>query len=465
MKVMETTVAKDKTINKISSINPFNGEKLKEYQLHDQSELETIVSSSQHTFLVWKETAIAKRTKLLKKLSKVLEENKEVYGKLMVKEMGKPISQAIAEVEKCAWLCDFYAKNAEDFLADELIETEASESFISYDPMGVILGVMPWNFPFWQVFRFAIPTITAGNTVLLKHASNVSGCALAIEDAFKKAKYPEGCFQVLLTNHETIESLLGDHRVRAVSLTGSEEAGRKIAEIAGRNLKKAVLELGGNNACIVLADADLDTYMSVMVNARMQNTGQSCIAAKRFIVEEAIYDAFLDRFKTEIANLNTGNPEDHTTQIGVMAKVELAKKLEQQVEASVKKGAIVAFGNKRLDAYYQPTILTNVTEEMPVFTEETFGPVAPVIKVKDKEAAYKMAMTTRFGLGTMVITENTEDAFERIGSIEDGAFFVNEMVKSDPRLPFGGMKASGYGRELSKEGIMEFVNKKTVYIK
>lgn len=465
MKVMETTVAKDKTINKISSINPFNGEKLKEYQLHSQSELETIVSSSQHTFLVWKETAIAKRTKLLKKLSKVLEENKEVYGKLMVKEMGKPISQAIAEVEKCAWLCDFYAKNAEDFLADELIETEASESFISYDPMGVILGVMPWNFPFWQVFRFAIPTITAGNTVLLKHASNVSGCALAIEDAFKKAKYPEGCFQVLLTNHETIESLLGDHRVRAVSLTGSEEAGRKIAEIAGRNLKKAVLELGGNNACIVLADADLDTYMSVMVNARMQNTGQSCIAAKRFIVEEAIYDAFLDRFKTEIANLNTGNPEDHTTQIGVMAKVELAKKLEQQVEASVKKGAIVAFGNKRLDAYYQPTILTNVTEEMPVFTEETFGPVAPVIKVKDKEAAYKMAMTTRFGLGTMVITENTEDAFERIGSIEDGAFFVNEMVKSDPRLPFGGMKASGYGRELSKEGIMEFVNKKTVYIK
>ncbi|HRV55679.1 MAG TPA: NAD-dependent succinate-semialdehyde dehydrogenase [Mangrovimonas sp.] len=462
---METTVAKDKTINKISSINPFNGEKLKEYQLHDQSELETIVSSSQHTFLVWKETAIAKRTKLLKKLSKVLEENKEVYGKLMVKEMGKPISQAIAEVEKCAWLCDFYAKNAEDFLADELIETEASESFISYDPMGVILGVMPWNFPFWQVFRFAIPTITAGNTVLLKHASNVSGCALAIEDAFKKAKYPEGCFQVLLTNHETIESLLGDHRVRAVSLTGSEEAGRKIAEIAGRNLKKAVLELGGNNACIVLADADLDTYMSVMVNARMQNTGQSCIAAKRFIVEEAIYDAFLDRFKTEIANLNTGNPEDHTTQIGVMAKVELAKKLEQQVEASVKKGAIVAFGNKRLDAYYQPTILTNVTEEMPVFTEETFGPVAPVIKVKDKEAAYKMAMTTRFGLGTMVITENTEDAFERIGSIEDGAFFVNEMVKSDPRLPFGGTKASGYGRELSKEGIMEFVNKKTVYIK
>ena len=465
MKVMETTVAKDKTINKISSINPFNGEKLKEYQLHDQSELETIVSSSQHTFLVWKETAIAKRTKLLKKLSKVLEENKEVYGKLMVKEMGKPISHAIAEVEKCAWLCDFYAKNAEDFLADELIETEASESFISYDPMGVILGVMPWNFPFWQVFRFAIPTITAGNTVLLKHASNVSGCALAIEDAFKKAKYPEGCFQVLLTNHETIESLLGDHRVRAVSLTGSEEAGRKIAEIAGRNLKKAVLELGGNNACIVLADADLDTYMSVMVNARMQNTGQSCIAAKRFIVEEAIYDAFLDRFKTEIANLNTGNPEDHTTQIGVMAKVELAKKLEQQVEASVKKGAIVAFGNKRLDAYYQPTILTNVTEEMPVFTEETFGPVAPVIKVKDKEAAYKMAMTTRFGLGTMVITENTEDAFERIGSIEDGAFFVNEMVKSDPRLPFGGTKASGYGRELSKEGIMEFVNKKTVYIK
>lgn len=462
---METTVVNDKTTDKISSVNPFNGEELNVYQRHDQNELEAIVSSAQDAFLVWRERAIAERTKLLKKLSKVLERNKKEYGRLMMQEMGKPITQGLAEIEKCAWLCDFYAKNAEDFLADELIETEASETFISYDPMGVILGIMPWNFPFWQVARFAIPTLTAGNTVLLKHASNVTGCALAIEDAFKEAGYPQGCFQTLLTDHKNIESLLGDHRVKAVSLTGSEEAGRKIAEVAGRNLKKAVLELGGNNACIVLADADLDKYMTVMVNARMQNTGQSCIAAKRFIVEEAIYDEFLERFQTEIAGLHVGNPADKTTQIGVMAKVDLAEKLEKQVSDSLKKGAVVAFGNQRENAYYQPTILVNVSQDMPVFTEETFGPVAPVIKVKDKEEAYQVAMNTRFGLGTMIITEDTEDAFERIGIIDDGAFFVNEMVKSDPRLPFGGTKASGYGRELSKEGIMEFVNKKTVYIK
>ena len=449
---------------KIISVNPYNEEKLQEYQLYDQDQVENCLLKAQSQFLLWKEVSLSKRTKLLKKLARALENNKVKYGLLMTREVGKPISQSIAEIEKCIGLCKFYSKNAEDFLADELIKTEANESFISYDPLGVVLGIMPWNFPFWQVMRFAVPTITAGNTVLLKHASNVSGCALVIEELFLEVGYPEGCFQTLLVDHKKIENLLQNNTVKAVSLTGSEEAGRKIAALAGKNLKKSVLELGGNNACIVLADANLDNYIDVMVNARMQNTGQSCIAAKRFIVEEAIYDDFLKRFIEKVTNLKIGNPEDYSTQIGVVAKEDLAIKLEKQIQDSLNMGALVAYGNKREKAFFQPTILTNIYHDMPVFTEETFGPVAPIIKVKDKDEAYQLASATRFGLGTMIFTEDTEDAFERIGNIEDGAFFINEMVKSDPRLPFGGTKASGYGRELSKEGILEFVNKKTVYI-
>ncbi|WP_027880616.1 NAD-dependent succinate-semialdehyde dehydrogenase [Mesoflavibacter zeaxanthinifaciens] len=451
--------------NSIITSNPYNQKELKTYNYHTDNELKIILDNAQNTFENWKTKEIKERTKLLQNLANLLEDKKEIYAKLMTEEMGKPISQSIAEIEKCVWLCDFYITNAEDFLADSIIETDAKESFISYDPLGVVLAVMPWNYPFWQVMRFAVPSLTAGNVGLLKHASNVTSTALAIQDLFEEAGYPKGCFQTLLVNHDQIEYIIENDIVKAVTLTGSEPAGRNIAAVAGKNLKKTVLELGGNNACVVFDDANLDKHIDTMVKARMQNTGQSCIAAKRFIVSEKIYDQFLSRFKDEVSKLNSGNPEDSDTFIGVMAREDLAEELEQQVNKSIDLGAKITLGNKRNKAYYEPTIITDVTEDMPVFKEETFGPVAAVIKAKDNEHAIKLAANSRFGLGTMIFTENTDNIYNYIGDIPDGALFINDMVKSDPRLPFGGTKASGYGRELSKEGILEFVNKKTVYIK
>ncbi|MCP4053239.1 MAG: NAD-dependent succinate-semialdehyde dehydrogenase [Mesoflavibacter sp.] len=451
--------------NSIITSNPYNQKELKTYNYHTDNELKIILDNAQNTFENWKTKEIKERTNLLQNLANTLEDKKEIYAKLMTEEMGKPISQSIAEIEKCVWLCDFYITNAEDFLADSIIETDAKESFISYDPLGVVLAVMPWNYPFWQVMRFAVPSLTAGNVGLLKHASNVTSTALAIQDLFEEAGYPKGCFQTLLVNHDQIEDIIENDIVKAVTLTGSEPAGRSIAAVAGKNLKKTVLELGGNNACVVFDDANLDKHIDTMVKARMQNTGQSCIAAKRFIVSEKIYDQFISRFKDEVSKLNSGDPEDSDTFIGVMAREDLAEELEQQVNKSIDLGANIILGNKRNKAYYEPTIITDVTEDMPVFKEETFGPVAAVIKAKDNEHAIKLAANSRFGLGTMIFTENTDNIYNYIGDIPDGALFINDMVKSDPRLPFGGTKASGYGRELSKEGILEFVNKKTVYIK
>ena len=451
--------------NSIITSNPYNQKELKTYNYHTDNELKIILDNAQNAFEDWKTKEIKERTNLLQNLANILEDKKETYAKLMTEEMGKPISQSIAEIEKCVWLCDFYITNAEDFLADSIIETDAKESFISYDPLGVVLAVMPWNYPFWQVMRFAVPSLTAGNVGLLKHASNVTSTALAIQDLFEEAGYPKGCFQTLLVNHDQIENIIENDIVKAVTLTGSEPAGRSIAAVAGKNLKKTVLELGGNNACVVFDDANLDKHIDTMVKARMQNTGQSCIAAKRFIVSEKIYDQFISRFKDEVSKLNSGNPEDSDTFIGVMAREDLAEELEQQVNKSIDLGAKIILGNKRNKAYYEPTIITDVTEDIPVFKEETFGPVAAVIKAKDNEDAIKLAANSRFGLGTMIFTENTDNIYNYIGDIPDGALFINDMVKSDPRLPFGGTKASGYGRELSKEGILEFVNKKTVYIK
>ncbi|WGD35047.1 NAD-dependent succinate-semialdehyde dehydrogenase [Olleya sp. YS] len=448
----------------ITTKNPYTGQVLKEYQYHSKNDIENILNTSDKTFENWKKTDIKHRTDLLQNLANLLEQHKEKYAKLMMEEMGKPITQGIAEVEKCAKLCDFYIANADHFLADQIIETEAKESFISYDPLGVILSIMPWNYPLWQVFRFAVPTLTAGNVGLLKHASNTTGSALEIENIFIEAGYPKGCFQTLLTDHETIESIIGNKIIKAVTLTGSEKAGRSIAEVAGKNLKKTVLELGGNNACIILDDANLDKYIDTIVKARMQNNGQSCIAAKRFIVTENIYDEFLEMFTKKIEGLTIGNPDSKDTYISVMAKQGLAEELENQVKKSLEKGAVIHYGNERKNAYYQPTIITNVTSNMPIFEEETFGPVAAVIKVKDKQEAFKTAANSRFGLGTMVFSENIKEIYDDISNVPDGALFINEMVKSDPRLPFGGTKASGYGRELSKEGILEFVNIKTVYI-
>jgi len=450
--------------DKIETTNPYSGKKLKSYDLMDRDKVESKLELSEQSFQQWKTRSLSERVNLIGQVAEVLTHNLTDYANIITQEMGKPISESKSEIEKCVWLCDFYKKNANQFLADALIKTEATESFISYDPLGVVLAVMPWNYPFWQVMRFAIPTLTAGNTALLKHASNVTGCAMVIQDIFEKAGYPKGCFQTLITSHENIENIIGDRRLKAVSLTGSEKAGRKIAQIAGKHLKKTVLELGGNNACVILDDANLDKYLDIMVKARMQNTGQSCIAAKRFIVVESIYDEFLKKFTTKVEGLKEGDPMKENTDITVLARPDLADTLYEQVDKSISKGAKIYYGNKYKGAYYQPTIVTEVQAGMPIFEEETFGPVAAIIKVKDEDEAYNVLSNTKFGLGTMLFTENIDKARKRILDVGDGAFFINEMVKSDPRLPFGGTRASGYGRELSKEGIMEFVNKKTVYI-
>jgi len=450
--------------NTITTFNPYNGVELNKYERFSNEKTKSVLDIAQKTFLDWKFNSIKSRTNLLKNVGDVLNKNKEKYSQLITLEMGKPIKESRAEIEKCILLCDFYKENARKFLSDQMIETEAHESFISYDPLGVILAVMPWNYPFWQVFRFAVPTLTAGNTALLKHATNVSGCALAIQDCFEQAGYPIGCFQTLLVDHDVIENLIQDKTIKAVSLTGSEKAGISIANTASKVLKKSVLELGGNNACIILDDADLDKYIDTIVSARFQNSGQSCIAAKRFIVTEGIYDMFLKQFKAKVKKLKYDDPIKETTHISVLAREDLAKDLQKQIDASIKKGATVVLGNKRDKSYFSPTILTDVTEDMEVFTQETFGPLAPIIKAKDFKHALELALNSRFGLGTMVFTKDIEKAKRKIGDIEDGAYFINEMVKSDQKLPFGGTKASGYGRELSKEGIHEFVNIKTVYI-
>lgn len=451
--------------NTIKTINPYNNKQLKNYPIHPSEEVAKILENSSDTFSKWKTTSIKERCRLIDNLAQIMDDEKQELAHLITSEMGKPISQSIAEIEKCILLCDFYATNSEDFLADEIIETDATESFISYDPIGTVMAIMPWNYPFWQVLRFAIPTLTAGNTAILKHASNVTGCALEIEKLFEKAGYPKGCFTTLVVHHDTIEEVIAADTIKAVTLTGSEKAGKTIASLAGQHLKKLVLELGGNNACIVLDDADLDKYMDVMVTARMQNSGQSCIAAKRFIVTEKIYDEFLKRFTEATKNLKFGDPTDIETTMSTLARPDLAKDLKKQVDGSVKMGAKVIMGNTMDKAYFEPTLLTEITPEMPVFKEETFGPVAPIIKVKNIKDAFELASKTRFGLGTMVFTKSTEEALDYIDAVDDGAFFINELVKSDPRLPFGGTKASGYGRELSREGIHEFVNKKTVFIK
>ncbi|WP_272022732.1 NAD-dependent succinate-semialdehyde dehydrogenase [Olleya namhaensis] len=448
----------------ITTKNPYTGKTIETYDYHTKKEIETILELSQSTFNSWSQTEIAERTKLLKNVANLLETNTLEYAQLMTAEMGKPISQSIAEIKKCATLCDFYITNADKFLSDQIIETEARESFISYDPLGTILSIMPWNYPFWQVFRFAVPTLTAGNVGLLKHASNTTGTALAMEKLFIDAGYPKGCFQTILVNHDDIETVIAHDTVKAVTLTGSEKAGKSIAVLAAKNLKKTVLELGGNNACVVLDDANLDKYIDTMVSARMQNNGQSCIAAKRFIVTEKIYDTFLEQFTDKVKALKIGDPEQKDTYTSVMAREDLAEELENQVTKSLEKGAKVHYGNTRKGAAYQPTIITEVTPNMPIFDEETFGPVAAIIKAKDKKEALDLAKNSRFGLGTMIFTEDIKSIYHNISDIPDGALFINEMVKSDPRLPFGGTKASGYGRELSKEGILEFVNIKTVYI-
>ncbi|TPN84438.1 NAD-dependent succinate-semialdehyde dehydrogenase [Aquimarina algicola] len=451
--------------NIIRTIYPFTGEILKEYKRFTEEQVIETINKSAEIFQTWKSISLDKRINKLNNLKKTLEEQKEQCANFITHEMGKPYKESIAEIEKCIWLIEFYKENAIQFLSDDIIKTEAQESFISYDPMGVILAIMPWNYPFWQVLRFAIPTLTAGNTVLVKHADNVTGCALAIQRVFETAGYQEGCFQTVLVSHKQVRSIIENKNIKAVTLTGSEKAGKAISKITGEHLKKTVLELGGNNACIIWEDADLDKYIKTIVNARMQNAGQSCIAAKRFIIVEEIYDEFVEKFKSELQKLRFGAPTDPKTEISTLAKEDFVKELQEQINESLKMGAKVVIGNKYKKAFFEPTIIENVTPGMPVFDEEVFGPVAAFTKAEDREHSIQLASQSKFGLGTMLFTEDIENARKQIDKIEDGAFFINEMVKSDPRLPFGGTKNSGYGRELSKEGILEFVNKKTVYVR
>ncbi len=426
--------------------------------------MESILQIANTTLQVWEKTSLNDRLAYLPALASLLLENKEEYAKAITTEMHKPISQSIAEIEKCAVLCSYYYENSTPFLAPKIIKTEASESYVTYEPMGVILGIMPWNFPFWQVFRFAVPTLIAGNTVVVKHASNVPKCAEFIESIFEKAAFPNGCYQNLSISSQEVAAVIANPIIKAVSLTGSEQAGIAVAAEAGKQLKKCVLELGGNNAFIILEDANLDKAVATAVNARMQNAGQSCIAAKRFLVHENIAKDFVDKFKVVFQNLKIGNPLDKETQIGSLARVDLAEELEKQVQQSIQMGAQLILGGKRNNAFYEPTILTNVIPQMPVFHEETFGPVAAITTFKTIEEAIALSNESQFGLGVSIFTTDIDFIKTKISAFKEGAVFINEMVKSDPRLPFGGIKKSGYGRELSEEGIKEFVNIKTVVI-
>jgi succinate-semialdehyde dehydrogenase/glutarate-semialdehyde dehydrogenase len=426
--------------------------------------METIIAIADETQILWSKKPLIDRLSFLPNLSSLLIENKEEYASIITSEMHKPITQALAEVEKCAVLCSYYYENAETFLATKSIKTDASESYVVYEPLGVILGIMPWNFPFWQVFRFAVPTLIAGNTVVVKHASNVPKCAELIQEIFEQAGFPKGCYQNLPIPSNKVSDIIANPIIKAVSLTGSEQAGVAVATEAGKHLKKCVLELGGNNAFIILEDANLDKAVATAVNARMQNAGQSCIAAKRFLVHETIVDAFIEKFKIAIQNLKIGNPLDKETQIGSLARVDLAEELENQVQKSIQMGAQLITGGKRYEAFFEPTILTDVTPIMPVFKEETFGPVAVITTFKTIDEAIELSNQSEFGLGVSLFTQDVDFIKTKISAFNEGAVFINEMVKSDPRLPFGGIKKSGYGRELAEEGLKEFVNVKTVVI-
>ena len=450
------------------SINPATGKEITSYSEIDHPEIEKIISSADDAFQKWKEVSFNERSELMHNASSVLRENKKIYSQLMTDEMGKPIKQSYAEVEKCAWVCEYYADNAEGFLNDELIKTDARKSFITYQPLGVILAVMPWNFPFWQVFRFAAPGLMAGNAGILKHASNVSGCALAIEEVFRKAGFPENIFRTILVPSNKMERVIANGHIKAVTITGSVPAGKSVAKTAGSLLKKTVLELGGSDPYLVLADADLEFAASACVTARLINGGQSCIAAKRFIIVESVYDQFEKLFVDKMKKIKMGDPNDEKNDLGPQASSKLRDELHQQVLASVKLGAKLLLGGKVPDengSYYPATVLSNVKKGMPAYDEELFGPVAALIKVKNEDEAIETANDSVFGLGAAVFTKDLAKG-ELIAKekLDAGCCFVNGFVKSDPRLPFGGVKESGYGRELSVFGIREFVNIKTVYV-
>jgi len=449
------------------TINPATGEHVNEYERISISKAKEKIALAGKAYTSWKKTSFVERSQSMHALADLFEENKETYARLATIEMGKTIVQARKEIEKCAWVCRFYADNAESILGKEPVDTEAKKSYVTFQPMGIILAVMPWNFPFYQVIRFAAPALMAGNTGVLKHASNVQGCAFALEDAFIKAGFPKGVFTNLNINAKEVKEVIEDKSIVAVTLTGSDPAGRSVATIAGANLKKTVLELGGSDAYIVLDDVDLEEATDLAVLGRLQNNGQTCIAAKRFIVLDAIYDAFLQMFTTKMANAKMGDPMDESTYYGPMARVDLRDEIHEQVTKTIAQGGRLLLGGKIPEgkgAYYPATILVDVHPGMEAFDNELFGPVAAVIRAKDENEAIELANTSQFGLGSGVITSNRERGEKVALELEAGSSYVNKLVASDPRLPFGGIKNSGYGRELSGYGIREFVNVKSIWI-
>jgi succinate-semialdehyde dehydrogenase / glutarate-semialdehyde dehydrogenase len=448
-----------------NSINPYNKVIVGSYKEHSIDEVQQKLSKADNSFQKWKKVSVEKRSALISNAAIVLRKNSENYARMITVEMGKPIIESRGEIEKCAWVCDYYAQNASLFLKDEIIQSDAQKSFVRHNPMGCVFAVMPWNYPFWQVFRYAAPVLTAGNTTILKHASNVFGCALLIEEVFKEAGFPEDIFQNIFIQHDKVENVVSNRAIKAITLTGSERAGAAVASLAGKYLKKSLMELGGNNAFVVFKDANIDEAVNLAITARMRNAGQSCIAAKRFIIQKDVYDEFVSKFIHTVQLLKPGNPLDESTEIGPLARKEFAVSLHSQIKDSVKMGADLLCGGNYQDAFFEQTVLGNVLPSMPVFEEETFGPVAAMIKANDEIEAIELASKSKYGLGTTLCTTKIDRAIDLTDNINDGAFFINELVKSDPRLPFGGTKNSGYGRELSKDGMMEFVNRKTVFVK
>ncbi len=452
----------------IESINPATGEAIRSYQELTPQEVATILEQTNQEYLEWRNTRFADRAKRMRRAAEILREEKDQYGRLMTDEMGKPIAQGRGEAEKCAWVCDFYAENAEKFLSHEVIPTDASKSFVAFQPIGIVLAIMPWNFPFWQVFRFAAPALMAGNAGVLKHASNVSGCALAIEEIFRRAGFPANIFRTLLLSNVNTAQVIESPHVKAITLTGSTPAGKSVASRAGSVMKKTVLELGGSDPYVILEDADLESAAESCVASRLINGGQSCIAAKRFIVVEPVLKRFEEMFIEKMRAKKMGNPLE-PVDLGPQARHNLRDDLHRQVVESVEKGAKLLLGGAIPDnkgAYYPPSVLGNVRKGMAAYDEELFGPVAAIIAAKDEDDAIRIANDSIFGLGAAVFTQDLKRG-ERIASekLEAGCCFVNSFVKSDPRLPFGGIKESGYGRELASFGIREFVNIKTVYVK
>jgi succinate-semialdehyde dehydrogenase/glutarate-semialdehyde dehydrogenase len=448
----------------LKSINPYDPSRIINYPQVSEMNLAVQPGRSHTAFNKYRNTSFEERTALLIRVAEILRERSREFAEIITGEMGKPVSEAEAEVKKCAWVCAYYAEHAIHFLEEKVIETEAELSRVIYEPLGVVLAIMPWNFPFWQVFRFAAPALMAGNTVLLKHASNVQTCAGSIESIFKEAGFEAGVFQNLAIGSDRVARVIASEYVKAVTLTGSEEAGVAVATEAGRHLKKCVLELGGNNAFVVLNDANRELALNLAVPARMMNGGQSCIAAKRFILEKWIAEDFIPLLVKRVADLVVGNPMEEETQVGPLVSRKQAKEVEEQVRKSVDMGARILLGGQRKGAFYEPTILSEVAPGMPVFDQEVFGPVFALMEAHSPQHALELSNQSRFGLGMQLFTSSEQSSELFIRGAEEGAVFINNIVKSDPRLPFGGIKRSGYGRELSEEGIKEFVNIKTIWI-